>query len=70
MERSSQVSDTLREAAEWLVKVGYPFDFNFTPRAPEPLWQAIVDVVHEDADGWMHGNELTRDEVAAWLVDP
>lgn len=60
----------LRAAAEWLVAVGYPFDFTFTSRAPEALWQAIVDVVLEDTDGSLHGNELTRDEVAEWLVDP
>ena len=61
---------TCAKAAEWLVEVGYPFDFNFTPRAPEGLWQAIVDVVHEDPTGRMHGNELTREEVASWLIDP
>lgn len=61
---------SLREAAEWLVGVGYPIDYQFTPRAPEALWQAIVDVIHEDDDGTMHGNELSREEVAAWLVDP
>lgn len=60
----------LRGAAEWLVDIGYPFDFTFTPRAPEPLWQAIVDVVHEDAGGNLHGNELDREQVADWLVDP
>lgn len=64
------MSADLHEAAEWLVTVGYPFDFNFTPRAPEALWQAVVDVVHEDVAGSLHGNELTREEVAAWLVDP
>lgn len=61
----------LRAAAEWLVHVvGYPFNLQFTPAAPEALWQAVVDVVHEDKDGSLHGNDLTRDEVADWLIDP
>lgn len=63
--------DDNTEAAQWLVNVvGYPFNLNFTPRAPEPLWQAIIDVVQRDADGSLHGNTLSRDEVADWLVDP
>lgn len=66
----SETDKNLREAAEWLVEVGYPFDFTFTPRAPEALWQAVIDVVHIDADGSLHGNDLTRTEVADWLVDP
>lgn len=64
------VDPDLRASAEWLVLVGYPFDFNFTPRAPDALWEAIVDVVHDDATGSLHGNELTREQVAEWLVDP
>lgn len=61
----------LHEAAEWLVSVGYPMGWQSrTEPAPDALWQAVVDVVHEDRDGAFHGNKLTRDEVAEWLVDP
>ena len=64
----------LKRVAEWLVDVGYPVDFQFPAHpAPQPLWDAIVDVVHADRvpgqEGRMHGNELTRDEVDGWLSD-
>lgn len=60
----------IRPIAEWLVELGYPVDFQFPAHpCPQPLWDAIVDVVWKDPTGRMHGNELTRDEVDAWLSD-
>lgn len=61
----------MKEVALWLVyDAGYPFDFQINQPCPPVLWEAIIDVVHEDQDGTLHGNELTRDEVENWLVDP
>ena len=58
----------LTAAAEWLVATGYPVEFTMPDLPPPPaLWSALVDVIHADADGKWHGNELTRDEVEAWL---
>lgn len=58
----------LRQAAEWLAATGYPIDFRMPDLPPPPaLFSALVDVVHEDADGKWHGNELTRDETESWL---
>lgn len=64
-------AQALREAAEWLANaIGFPVEVKM-PDAPPPaaLWDALVDVVHEDADGRWHGHELSREDVAAWLRD-
>ena len=58
----------LTAAAEWLAATGYPVDFTLPDSPPPPgLFEALVDVVHADKDGYWHGNELTRDEVDSWL---
>lgn len=64
----SDQTDALHAIAAWLVAQGYPCDYRATSEPPPAaLWEAIVDVVHLDADGTLHGNELTRDEVDSWL---
>lgn len=57
----------LRDVAAWLATAGYPVDFNHMPPAPEPLWEAVVDHYHSDPSGNLHGNSLSREEVARWL---
>lgn len=60
----------LRAAAEWLAEAGCPVQIAMpdTP-APTALWELLVDVIHADATGGWHGNELSRDEVASRLAD-
>src|SRR5690606_21224249 len=63
--------DELAQAAAWVAEaLGYPVETS-TPDAPMPdgLWEALVDHVHADKSGRWHGNELDRDEVAAWLAE-
>lgn len=63
--------DGLAQAAAWVAEtIGYPVETS-TPDAPMPdgLWEALVDHVHADKSGRWHGNELDRDEVAAWLAE-
>lgn len=61
--------DAVSQAAEWLATTGYPIEFTHQSRPRGPLWDALVDTVHRDADGSWHGNDLDRDEVEAWLID-
>lgn len=66
---STQNAD-LMDAARWLVALGYPFDWHGGQDAPSPplaLREAVIGVVHEDRDGKLHGNTLSRDETQAWL---
>ncbi|MFI7329345.1 hypothetical protein ACIBQ3_32500 [Streptomyces rubiginosohelvolus] len=58
----------LSEAAAWLVRAGYPVDWSAHEPPPDALREAVVDAVHADPTGTVHGGELTRDEVAAWLA--
>ena len=67
MDKSEEVGKDLREAAEWLVARGFPFDFSWGTPPPQGLWEAVIDVVHEDPRGEWHGNELTRESVREWL---
>lgn len=70
MSNSALPENGLREAAEWLASTGYPIDFRMPDLPPPPaLFAALVDVVHQDAGGEWHGNELTRDETESWLLD-
>lgn len=57
----------LRRIADWLVGCGYPLDWGTLEPPPVALQEAIVEIVH--ADPSLHGGELTRTEVAAWLRD-
>lgn len=62
--------DGLRDTARWLVAMGYPFDWSGGQDAPPPptaLREAVIDVIHEDRGGKLHGNTLTREETEAWL---
>jgi len=59
----------LREAAQWLAATDYPDGWHTGARVPDALWEAFVDVVHEDEDGHWHGRELTREEVAEWMAE-
>ncbi|WP_329308352.1 hypothetical protein [Streptomyces microflavus] len=58
----------LSEAAAWLVRAGYPVDWSTHEPPPAALREAVIDAVHADPTGTVHGGELTRDEVAAWLA--
>lgn len=59
-----------RETAEWLAEIGYPIQISMPDHVPPAaVWSALIDVIHEDADGDWHGNELTREEVSAWMDD-
>lgn len=60
-------SAALREAAEWIVRAGYPVDWGTAEHPPPALWEALVDAVHADPTGSLHGHELSREEVDAWL---
>lgn len=56
----------LVEAARWLVAMGYPFDWHGArnaPTAPPALREAVIDAIHEDQDGQLHGNTLDREQV-------
>lgn len=57
----------LREAAEWIVRAGYPFDWGTDEHPPPDLWEAIVDAAHADPDGSLRGRHSTREDVDAWL---
>jgi hypothetical protein len=57
-----------RPVAQWLLDIGYPLDWHTTEPPPTDVWDAVVDLVHEDAGGRYHGRELTREEVEAWLM--
>lgn len=56
-----------RPVAQWLIDAGYPIDWHLTELPPTELWDAVVELVHEDADGRFHGRQLSREDVAAWL---
>lgn len=58
----------LSEAAAWLVRAGYPVDWSTHEPPPAALREAVIDAVHADPTGTVHGGEITRDEVAAWLA--
>lgn len=58
----------LQKAAAWLIRTGYPTDWDSTEVPPAALREAIIDAVHADPEGNLHGNELTRDEVVSWLA--
>lgn len=58
----------LRDAAAWLVRAGYPFDWSANEPPPAALREAVIDAVHADPKGNLHGGELTRDEVAQLLA--
>lgn len=69
--RADEARAELREAAEWVANsIGYPIE-TAMPDHPMPaaLWSALVDVVHEDADGHWHGNSLDREDVDSWLCE-
>lgn len=57
----------LRAAAEWMVRTGYPFDWATKEHPPLALWEAVVDAMHADPTGSLHGRELSREEVDSWL---
>jgi hypothetical protein len=58
----------LPEIAEWLVSTGYPFDWTTRVPPPSALRDAVIDAVHADPTGQLHGRELTRSEVERWLT--
>lgn len=57
----------LRQAADWIIATGYVVDWNSDMHPPADLWEAIVDAVHADPTGSLHGGALSREEVDAWL---
>lgn len=60
----------IRQAAEWLAAAGYPIEFRMPDLPPPPaLWEALVDVIHEDKNGIWHGKRLSREETESWLRD-
>lgn len=61
----------LREVAAWVVdSLGYPIQVAMPDYpVPDALWSALIDHVHKDVSGQWHNNELSRDEVAAWLAE-
>lgn len=61
--------EALSEAADWLLSIGYVGDYTCDIAAPDALWEAFVDAAHQDKDGSLHGNTLTREEVDAWLSE-
>lgn len=65
------MSDDLKVAAEWLASTGYPCEWSHRAGhlPPRPLWDALVDYVHADADGKWHGGYLDREGVHYWLLD-
>jgi hypothetical protein len=65
--RGARETEGLRHAAEWLVRAGYPHDVGIAEHPPADVWEAIVDAVHTDPDGNLHGNSLSREEVDAWM---
>lgn len=62
-------AEALREVAQWLAATNYPTDWHTDARVPNALWEAFVDVVHEDDDGRWHGRKLTREDVADWMAE-
>lgn len=57
------------EAAAWLVRAGYPVDWSTHEPPPAALREAVIDAVHADPDGTIHGSSTpTREETAQWLA--
>ena len=56
----------LREIADWLVGVGYPYDFRTEPPVPECVRSALVDawIEHDGPDP-----HAARDDIAATLAE-
>ena len=61
-------SPELAEAAAWLVRCGYPFDWTSKESLPAALREAVIDAVTADPTRTLHGQSLTREEVRAWLA--
>ncbi|MCA1222442.1 hypothetical protein [Streptomyces sp. 8L] len=59
----------LQDAAAWLVRAGYTYDWDTTEAPPAAFREAIIDAVHADPTGRLHGNELSRDEIVALLAE-
>ena len=57
----------LREAAAWIIRIGYPHDWTGDEHPPPAVWDALVDAVHDDPTGRLHGNSLSREEVEAGM---
>lgn len=57
----------LREAAAWIIRIGYPHDWTGDEHPPRVVWEALVDAVHADPTGTLHGGELSREEAEAWM---
>ena len=57
----------LREAAAWIIRIGYPHDWTGHEHPPAAVWEALVDAVHDDPTGTLHGGELSREEAEAWM---
>lgn len=57
-----------QDAAAWLVRVGYPIDWDTIEAPPPAPREAIIDAVHADPTGNLHGHELSREDVAAYLA--
>ncbi|WP_097982814.1 hypothetical protein [Streptomyces sp. f150] len=67
-EEVERLRKALNEGAAWLVRAGYPLDWSAQEPPPDALREAVIDAVHADPAGTVHGGELTRDEVANWLA--
>jgi hypothetical protein len=57
----------LREAAAWIIRTGYPHDWTGHEHPPPAVWEALVDAVHDDPAGNLHGNSLSREEAEMWM---
>lgn len=57
----------LREAAAWIIRIGYPHDWTGHEHPPRVVWEALVDAAHDDPTGTLHGGELSREEAEAWM---
>lgn len=66
-QRLTEERGKLREAAAWIIRTGYPHDWTGDEHPPPAVWNALVDAVHDDPTGKLHGGELTRQEVEAWM---
>lgn len=58
---------SFQDAAEWLVRAGYPHDFSLQEPPPPLLREAVLDAVTADPTGILHGQELNRTQVAGWI---
>jgi hypothetical protein len=64
--------DDLHKAAAWLVDMDrdgliYAIDFQFGSAPPPAFREAIIDELHRDPTGRIHGNQLARWEVELWI---